>query len=158
MRDAAARALPAQQPRIAALGIDAFEQCELDQRVGLLVVDGDAGEPAPHRQLVSCGPQVHPGFAEPAVLEKQLAHLAAGGEIRGLELRPQRLVDVVDRRAAIERQPKPAPFLQQPQVEQPMQIAGRRERLGGATEQPLGIVGQCSEVVEHGIEAMSCQL
>src|SRR5262245_29537610 len=81
-RDAAARALPAEQPGITALGVDAFEECELDQLIRPRLVGGHLREPLPQRELVSRGTQVHPGFPQPTRVEKQLADLAARGKIR----------------------------------------------------------------------------
>ena len=73
--------------------------------------------------LVEASHQLH---ARPELaFEEQFAHFAAGGQVARLDLGAEGLFDVVDWRAAIEREPVPVTFLQQPQVEEAMELAGR---------------------------------
>src|SRR3954454_2222343 len=65
-RDRVAGAVSAEKPGVAALWVDGFEQRQLDQLIGAVVVQNDFGELLPQRCLVARGPQVHPRFAKAA--------------------------------------------------------------------------------------------
>ncbi len=90
---------------------------DLDQILHVLVVGLDLFQHAGDQLGVGQGAEVHPGLAQVAGVGQEQAHLAARGNVRLLDLAPQRLGQVVERAGQDHRQPELQPGPHQQRIE-----------------------------------------
>ena len=155
-RDRAARALAAQEPRVAALGVDALVQRQLDQLVGLRRRRASRGPAA------AAGPACRPraaGTSTPRAAgpPRETARPPRGTR-RGTPLRAASAAAPRPRRSACgdrARSPSRRRSCSSRRSNSRCRSPAGREPLRGRAEQPLRIVGQRGEFVEHGTKLVS---
>ena len=112
-------------------------QRHLDQRLDLVVGRIDRAQRRGDLLFVADRPQVHPGFADSAFVEKQPPHFAAGFQVGRLQRIANILWQLVDLRTRHQGQAESVTRLHQPRIEQFVQAAAPPQLDDQLIERPL---------------------